>query len=84
MSPGPCPCSTCTASQIAVHLVAVVAVLDAVRLVADLDGVGAPAHLDDRGSALACEKCSLNRAVSIVADVMTILRSGRFGRISCR
>ena len=85
MSPGPSRTSSSTASTIAsvwsrttrLALLVVVRLLDQ-RPVADLDGVGAPGHLDDRrGSPSA--KCAANRSGSMVAEVITTLRSGRRG-----
>ena len=47
------------------------------RAVADLDRVGPPGDLDDRGGrAGRSAKCSANRSGSIVAEVMISLRSG--------
>ena len=48
--------------------------------VADLDGVRPAGDLDDRDVVpSASAKCRANRSVSIVAEVMTTLRSGRRG-----
>ena len=87
MSPGPSTHELVDRLRDRRHRVAVLGVLALrprparrQRPVADLDGVRAAGDLDDRGGvAVRVAKCCANRSESIVADVMTTLRSGRWG-----
>ena len=77
MSPGPSCGSSSTASQIACTWSRSSLVVDvSIRPVADLDRVGPAGDLDDRCGAPS-RSAAAKRSGSMVAEVMTTLRSGR-------